>query len=138
MAHNGPPKRSYARFTTMKTATSANEGPHFAVPSADVVEATGAKNTSLCTLQATINRQQATFNRDSVPDAFIWVGIEEVKRLHQDQRGRSLLTLADLQFSLPDGDEPWNTTSDLAARLAEDESLYHGNINPETNWISHS
>jgi hypothetical protein len=60
MAHNGPPKRSYARFTTMKTATSANEGPHFAVPSADVVEATGAKNTLLCTLRATINRQQAT------------------------------------------------------------------------------
>ncbi|KAH1444277.1 hypothetical protein KXX13_005762 [Aspergillus fumigatus] len=147
MAHNGPPKRSYARFTTMKTATSANEGPHFAVPSADVVEATGAKNTSLCTLQATINRQQATvqilaqFNRDSVPDAFIWVGIEEVKRfafaLHK-VAGRVIPNATTACFSLPDGDEPWNTTSDLAARLAEDESLYHGNINPETNWISHS
>ncbi|KAH2310634.1 hypothetical protein KXV47_005030 [Aspergillus fumigatus] len=147
MAHNGPPKRSYARFTTMKTATSANEGPHFAVPSADVVEATGAKNTSLCTLQATINRQQATvqilaqFNRDSVPDAFIWVGIEEVKRfafaLHK-VAGRVIPNATTACFSLPDGDELWNTTSDLAARLAEDESLYHGNINPETNWISHS
>ncbi|KAH1761414.1 hypothetical protein KXV75_005864 [Aspergillus fumigatus] len=131
----------------MKTATSANEGPHFAVPSADVVEATGAKNTSLCTLQATINRQQATvqilaqFNRDSVPDAFIWVGIEEVKRfafaLHK-VAGRVIPNATTACFSLPDGDEPWNTTSDLAARLAEDESLYHGNINPETNWISHS
>ncbi|EAW17513.1 C2H2 type zinc finger domain protein [Aspergillus fischeri NRRL 181] len=102
----------------------------------------------------------ARFSRDSVPDVFIWVGIEEVKRfalalykvcrschiqckngprnLHGNQRGRSLLTLADLRFSLPDSDELWNATSDLAARLAEDGPLYYDNINAETNWISQS
>ncbi|KAF4151450.1 hypothetical protein CNMCM6936_000708 [Aspergillus lentulus] len=102
----------------------------------------------------------AQVSRDSVPDVFIWVGIEEVKRfalalykvcrschiqckngprnnLHRTQRGRSLLTLADLQFSLPDSDELWNATSDLAARLAEDRPLYYDNNNTEANWISH-
>jgi hypothetical protein len=103
----------------------------------------------------------AQVSRDSVPDVFIWVGIEEVKRfalalykvcrschiqckddprnsLHRTQRGRSLLTLADLQFSLPDSDELWNATSDLAARLAEDGPLYYDNNNTEANWISQS
>lgn len=103
----------------------------------------------------------AQVSRDSVPDVFIWVGIEEVKRfalalykvcrschiqckngprnsLHRTQRGRSLLTLADLQFSLPDSDELWNATSDLAARLAEDGPLYYDNNDTEANWISQS
>jgi predicted ATPase len=46
--------------------------------------------------------------------------------------------LADLQFSLPDSDELWNATSDLAARLAEDGPLYYDNNNTEANWISQS
>ncbi|KAF7122129.1 hypothetical protein CNMCM5793_000085 [Aspergillus hiratsukae] len=100
----------------------------------------------------------AQFSRDSVPDVFIWVGIEEVKRFalalykvckschiqykdgprnspHSTKRG-SLLTLSDLQFALPDSDELWHATSDLAARLAEDGPLYYDHNNAEANWIS--
>ncbi|GFF71137.1 C2H2 type zinc finger domain protein [Aspergillus udagawae] len=101
------------------------------------------------------------FSRDSVPDVFVWVGIEEVKRfalalykvgrschiqcengprnsLHSANRRRSLLSLADLQFALPDSDELWHATSDLAARLAKDRPLYYDNNNAEANWISQS
>ncbi|PKX97579.1 C2H2 type zinc finger domain protein [Aspergillus novofumigatus IBT 16806] len=103
----------------------------------------------------------AQFCGDSVPDVFIWVGIEEVKRFalalyevcrtchiqrensprnspRSANRGRSLLTLADLQFALPDSDELWHATSDLAARLAEDGPLYYDNNDAAANWISQS
>jgi hypothetical protein len=39
---------------------------------------------------------------------------------------------------LPDSDELWHATSDLAARLAKDRPLYYGNNNAEANWISQS
>lgn len=103
----------------------------------------------------------AQFSRDSVPDVFIWVGIEEVKRFalglykirrschiqcengpcnspHSTNRERSLLTLADLQFALPDGDELWHASSNLAARLAKDGALYYDNNNAKANGISQS
>lgn len=91
------------------------------------------------------------------PDVFIWLGIEEVKRfclslyrvcrqsrVHDPKLledapsfspGKSLLSLADLQFALPDKGELWHTTSDLAARLAENPAAY-SNENIEENWIS--
>ncbi|EPS31249.1 hypothetical protein PDE_06204 [Penicillium oxalicum 114-2] len=98
------------------------------------------------------------------PDVFIWLGIEEVKRFclslyrvcrqsrvsepnlledmssfspHRGPRppGGRLLSLTDLQFALPDSDELWNTTSGLAARLAENPTAYQ-NGNVEENWIS--
>ncbi|EAW13141.1 C2H2 type zinc finger domain protein [Aspergillus clavatus NRRL 1] len=99
----------------------------------------------------------AQFSRESVPDVFIWVGIEEVKRFAlalykvcrlchvQDTeldtprstgRGKDLLALMDLQFALPDSDELWHASSDLAARLAQDGPMCYSNKNIEANWIS--
>ncbi|CDM37183.1 Zn(2)-C6 fungal-type DNA-binding domain [Penicillium roqueforti FM164] len=91
------------------------------------------------------------------PDVFIWLGIEEVKRfclslyrvcrqsrIHDPKLledapsfspGKSLLSLTDLQFALPDKGEFWHATSDLAARLAENPAAY-SNENIEENWIS--
>ncbi|KAF7596642.1 hypothetical protein BBP40_000564 [Aspergillus hancockii] len=106
----------------------------------------------------------AEFNLISVPNVYIWVGIEEAKRyalaLYKVCRqcrvlgpmplgeslnsisergtysqGRSLLSLADLHFALPDSNELWDASSDLAARLAENpDDLINKNI--EENWIS--
>ncbi|EAW13717.1 Zn(II)2Cys6 transcription factor [Aspergillus clavatus NRRL 1] len=101
----------------------------------------------------------------SVPDSFIWIGIEEIKRfalalykvcrlciVHDDTghttqmhgpptvtgHARTLVSLEDLQFALPDSDDLWHASSDLAARLAEDGSMAYKNKNAEANWISQS
>ncbi|QKX59535.1 uncharacterized protein TRUGW13939_06669 [Talaromyces rugulosus] len=106
----------------------------------------------------------AQFNSTSVPEVFTWLGIEEVKRfalalykvcrqcrvddtrlLDSDMfsnsrrephwQGGCLLSLFDLQFALPDSDELWHASSDLAARVAENPGVY-SNKNIEENWIS--
>ncbi|KAB8252850.1 hypothetical protein BDV35DRAFT_403471 [Aspergillus flavus] len=83
----------------------------------------------------------AQFNSASVPDVFIWVGIEEVKRfalaLYKVYRrcrvdGKRLLSLADLQFAMPDSEELWHASSDLASRIPAS----YGDKNKEENWIS--
>ncbi|KAA8649619.1 uncharacterized protein ATNIH1004_002290 [Aspergillus tanneri] len=89
--------------------------------------------------------------KNTLPDVYIWVGVEEVKRFalslykvcrscrvpdtDASSQGRSLLSLADLQFALPDSDELWHASSDLASRLAEDRSAYRER-NSEERWIS--
>lgn len=106
----------------------------------------------------------AQFKPGVDPDVFIWLGIEEVKRfglslyrvcrharvcdtkLLEDapdfspRRGPrspdgSLLSLADLQFAVPDSDGLWHATSDLAAKIRGNEAAYT-NENIEDNWIS--
>ncbi|CAI7570494.1 unnamed protein product [Penicillium glandicola] len=106
----------------------------------------------------------AQFKPGVDPDVFIWLGIEEVKRfdlslykvcrharvcntkLLEDvpnfgpQRGPQspggrLLSLADLQFAVPDSDELWHANSDLAAKIARNPDAYT-NDNIEENWIS--
>ncbi|KAE8327298.1 hypothetical protein BDV39DRAFT_192963 [Aspergillus sergii] len=83
----------------------------------------------------------AQFNSTSVPDVFIWVGIEEVKRfalaLYKVYRrcridGARRLSLANLQFAKPDSDELWHASSDLASRIPAS----YGDKNKEENWIS--
>ncbi|KAB8259751.1 C2H2 type zinc finger domain protein [Aspergillus pseudonomiae] len=83
----------------------------------------------------------AHFNSASVPDVFIWVGIEEVKRfalaLYKVCRrcrvdDAKLLSLADLQFAMPDSDELWHASSGLASRIPASYS----DRNKEDNWIS--
>ncbi|OGM42631.1 putative C6 and C2H2 transcription factor [Aspergillus bombycis] len=89
--------------------------------------------------------------KNTLPDVYIWVGVEEVKRFalslykvcrscrvpdtDASSQGRSLLSLANLQFALPDSDELWHASSDLASRLAEDRSAYCER-NSDTRWIS--
>ncbi|KNG89857.1 hypothetical protein ANOM_001750 [Aspergillus nomiae NRRL 13137] len=72
---------------------------------------------------------------------FIWVGIEEVKRFALAlykvcRRCRvddvKLLSLADLQFAMPDSDELWHASSGLASRIPASYS----DRNKEDNWIS--
>ncbi|KUM60609.1 hypothetical protein ACN42_g6516 [Penicillium freii] len=106
----------------------------------------------------------AQFKPGFDPDVFIWLGIEEVKRFDlslykvcrharicdakllegapdfSPRRGPrslsgSLLSLTDLQFSVPDRDELWHATSDLAAKITGNEAAYT-NENIEDNWIS--
>ncbi|KAL2827998.1 hypothetical protein BDW59DRAFT_143631 [Aspergillus cavernicola] len=106
----------------------------------------------------------AQFNSTSVPEVYIWLGIEEVKRFtlalykvcrqcrvddtrlldsgmssnprrEPHSQGGCLLSLVDLQFALPDSDELWHASSDLAARVAENLSAF-SNKNIEVNWIS--
>ncbi|KAJ5356193.1 hypothetical protein N7517_010802 [Penicillium concentricum] len=106
----------------------------------------------------------AQFKQGVDPDVFIWLGIEEVKRFdlclyrvcrharvcdtaHLEDRsnlsppcgprapGGKLLLLSDLQFAVPDSDELWHATSDLAAKLAGNQAPYT-NENIEENWIS--
>ncbi|KAE8132830.1 hypothetical protein BDV38DRAFT_200541 [Aspergillus pseudotamarii] len=88
---------------------------------------------------------------NTLPDVYIWVGVEEVKRFAlslykvcrscrvpdtgASSQGRSLLSLANLQFALPDSDELWHASSDLASRLAEDRSAYCER-NSGARWIS--
>ncbi|KAE8313490.1 hypothetical protein BDV41DRAFT_564349 [Aspergillus transmontanensis] len=83
----------------------------------------------------------AQFHSTSVPDVFIWVGIEEVKRfalaLYKVYRrcridGARRLSLANLQFAKPDSDELWHASSDLASRIPAS----YGDKNKEENWIS--
>ncbi|PIG83108.1 hypothetical protein AARAC_001164 [Aspergillus arachidicola] len=83
----------------------------------------------------------AQFHSTSVPDVFIWVGIEEVKRfalaLYKVYRrcridGARRLSLADLQFAEPDSDELWHASSDLASRIPAS----YADKNKEENWIS--
>ncbi|KAJ5554669.1 hypothetical protein N7513_004628 [Penicillium frequentans] len=106
---------------------------------------------------------QSQFKSEVGPEVLIWLGIEEVKRfnlslyrLYRHIRldakvledtanidsscgprpsGRHLLSLADLQFALPDSDELWHMTSDLAAKIAGNNSAYNDK-NGESNWIS--
>ncbi|KAE8168513.1 hypothetical protein BDV40DRAFT_251011 [Aspergillus tamarii] len=89
--------------------------------------------------------------KNTLPDVYIWVGVEEVKRFalslykvcrscrvpdtDASSQGRSLLSLANLQFALPDSDELWHASSDLASRLAEDRSAYRER-NSDARWIS--
>ncbi|PYH91180.1 C2H2 type zinc finger domain protein [Aspergillus ellipticus CBS 707.79] len=96
----------------------------------------------------------AKFNPGEVPDVFIWVGVEEVKRFglalykvcklyHIERDGDSgesqgLLSLADLQFAMPDSDERWHASADLAATLAKDDPMTYSSKNIEANWISQS
>ncbi|KAJ5705796.1 hypothetical protein N7536_001485 [Penicillium majusculum] len=106
----------------------------------------------------------AQFKPGVDPDVFIWLGIEEVKRfdlsLYRVYRharicntklledapdfsprrgprspGGNLLSLTDLQFAVPDSDELWHATSDLAAKITGNEAAYT-NENIENNWIS--
>jgi hypothetical protein len=106
----------------------------------------------------------AQFKPGIDPDVFIWLGIEEVKRfdlclyrvcrharVHDTKLleealnfspwgapqlpSESLLSLTDLQFAVPDSDELWHTTSDLAAKLAGNSATYT-NENTEEYWIS--
>ncbi|KAJ5952157.1 uncharacterized protein N7479_010570 [Penicillium vulpinum] len=106
----------------------------------------------------------AQFELGVDPDVFIWLGIEEVKRFNlslyrvcrhsrvletelledapnsSSWRGPqspdgSLLSLADLQFAVPDSDELWHATSNLAAKIEEKQAAYI-NENIEGNWIS--
>ena len=88
---------------------------------------------------------------NTLPDVYIWVGVEEVKRfalslykvcrscqvpdIGASAPGRSLLSLANLQFAPPDSDELWHASSDLASRLAEDRSA-DGERNSDARWIS--
>ncbi|KAB8227232.1 C2H2 type zinc finger domain protein [Aspergillus alliaceus] len=102
----------------------------------------------------------AHLNSTPVPDVFIWVGIEEVKRFalalykvcrrcrvqdlrasdggmrgHEScLRSRSILSLADLRFSPPDSDELWEAESNLAPRVAANEDVFRER-NMERNWI---
>ncbi|KAJ5805987.1 uncharacterized protein N7503_003589 [Penicillium pulvis] len=106
---------------------------------------------------------QSQFKPEVDPEVLIWLGIEEVKRfdlslyrLYRKIRldtkvlvdtanidsscgprssGRDLLSLADLQFALPDSDELWHMTSDLAANIAGNTAAYDDK-NGERNWIS--
>ncbi|KAJ5496750.1 hypothetical protein N7463_008737 [Penicillium fimorum] len=106
----------------------------------------------------------AQFKQGIDPDVFIWLGIEEVKRFDlclyrvckysrvsdtthlegtsnlspgcgPQATGGNLLSLSDLQFAVPDSDELWHATSDLATKLAGNEAAYT-NENVEENWIS--
>lgn len=105
---------------------------------------------------------QAQYTLGSVPEVFTWVGIEEVKRFalalykvcrlcdipdkeKQDDSSesrqrkiqpKSLLSLADLHFAMPECDELWHADSNLAARLAEEDSMAYSHKNMEVNWIS--
>jgi hypothetical protein len=106
----------------------------------------------------------AQFKQGVDPDVFIWLGIEEVKRFNLSlyrvcgharicdtklleaapnfsprggprSPGGRLLSLTDLQFAVPDSDELWHATSDLAAKIAGSEAAY-ANDNIEDKWIS--
>ncbi|EED22804.1 C6 and C2H2 transcription factor, putative [Talaromyces stipitatus ATCC 10500] len=106
----------------------------------------------------------AQFNADSLPGVYIWLGIEEAKRfalalykvcrccrVHDTllsyggsmdshlqiklcAQVSSLLSLADLQFALPDSDELWHASSNLASRVADNACAYWEK-NAEENWI---
>lgn len=106
---------------------------------------------------------QSQFKPEVDPEVLIWLGIEEVKRfnlslyrLYRQTRldtkvledtanidsscgprssGRNLLSLADLQFALPDSDKLWHVTSDLAAKIAGSTAAYNDK-NGEEHWIS--
>ncbi|KAJ5903572.1 hypothetical protein N7504_005955 [Penicillium tannophilum] len=106
---------------------------------------------------------QSQFKPEVDPEVLIWLGIEEVKRFNLSlykiyrqirldpnvledtanidrscgprSSGRNLLSLADLQFALPDSDELWHMTSDLAAKIAGNTAAYNDK-NGEENWIS--
>ncbi|KAJ5752184.1 hypothetical protein N7520_009101 [Penicillium odoratum] len=94
------------------------------------------------------------------PQVLVWLGIEEVKRFNlslyrvlvdpniladapgfdpmrgpRSSSGTSLLSLADMQFAMPDSDELWHATSGLAARIAGNMDAYSID-NEEGNWIS--
>ncbi|KAJ5692992.1 hypothetical protein N7462_002415 [Penicillium macrosclerotiorum] len=104
------------------------------------------------------------FKSELHPIVLIWLGIEEIKRFalslykvcqsarvydtklleqrsplnsaHQPPTKRTkLLSLADLQFALPDSDDLWNATSNLATSVAENSAAYEM-ANIEDNWIS--
>ncbi|KAM5459102.1 hypothetical protein McanMca71_001704 [Microsporum canis] len=99
------------------------------------------------------------FAPSDAPDVFVWLGIEEVKRLaltlykvskicytsgndltsSNKSPGRAL-SLADLRFGAPDSDDLWNATSGLAAELAgrglDGSPMTYCDKNDETNWIS--
>lgn len=106
----------------------------------------------------------AQFRPGVDPDVFIWLGIEEVKRFdlslyrvcrhsrvrdaellgdalnYGPRRGpqspsKSLLSLTDLQFAVPDSDDLWHATSDLAVKIARNEAAYT-HENTEEYWIS--
>ena len=99
---------------------------------------------------------------DSSPEVLTWLGVEEMKRFNlslfkvcqhsrvhdpkilKDGPGRgsrsaegSLLSLADLQFALPDSDELWHTPSNLATKVAAGSDQYESE-NGEERWISHA
>lgn len=106
---------------------------------------------------------QSQFRPEVDPEVLIWLGIEEVKRfdlslyrLYRQTRlddtvledtanfnsrcgprplDGNLLSLADLQFAVPDRDELWHVPSELAAKIAENTAAYIDK-NGEENWIS--
>jgi hypothetical protein len=105
------------------------------------------------------------FTQRENPEVFVWVGIEEVKRFglslyrvcqwarlygsdeledapdHSNTgrslrlNGANLLSLADLQFALPDSEELWHLTSGLAGRVAGRSKVYEL-ANAKEKWIS--
>ncbi|RAL10934.1 Zn(II)2Cys6 transcription factor [Aspergillus homomorphus CBS 101889] len=92
----------------------------------------------------------------TAPVALVWVSVEETKRFglalyklcracsqtSTDRTGSTsgLLTLADLDFCIPDSDERWNASSDVAAeggRLMGLQQACRDNRSP-SSWISHA
>lgn len=97
----------------------------------------------------------------TAPVALIWVSVEEAKRFglalyklcrlcgpnqvvspdaedYGGSRRSELLTLADLDFSMPDGDEIWNASSDERGSILRNTTLQHTfRDNRDTSgWIS--
>ncbi|KAE8378650.1 C6 and C2H2 transcription factor [Aspergillus bertholletiae] len=97
---------------------------------------------------------------DSLPIALVWVNVEEIKRFGlalyklcrlctrsastdaTDGGGRDtkneLLTLADLDFCMPDSDEVWNASSNMASEFIRSvpfQQASRDNRDPD-NWIS--
>ncbi|RAL08048.1 C2H2 type zinc finger domain protein [Aspergillus homomorphus CBS 101889] len=101
---------------------------------------------------------RAQFTRNTAPDVFIWLGIEEVKRfalslyrvsamvrvqeshvpVDDASKGECLVSLEELRFAMPERDDLWNANSDLAATLARDNLIDYDARNMEVDWISNA
>ncbi|RAH47520.1 uncharacterized protein BO95DRAFT_461900 [Aspergillus brunneoviolaceus CBS 621.78] len=97
---------------------------------------------------------RAQFAQDSVPEVYIWLGIEEVKRFalalyrvckmvgvdgHEPQDHATepnLLSLAELRFAMPERDGLWDVGSELAEWLARENVSDYAERNREADWIS--
>ncbi|OJJ95207.1 hypothetical protein ASPACDRAFT_47952 [Aspergillus aculeatus ATCC 16872] len=97
---------------------------------------------------------RAHFAQDTVPEVYIWLGIEEVKRFalalhrvcrmvgvdghgpHRRATEPNLLSLTELRFAMPERDGLWDVGSELAEWLARENVSDYAERNREVDWIS--
>ncbi|PYH41782.1 C2H2 type zinc finger domain protein [Aspergillus saccharolyticus JOP 1030-1] len=90
------------------------------------------------------------FSQVTVPDVYVWLAIEEVKRFalalyrvcsttEVDSPSRPcVLSLTELRFAMPEREELFDAGTHLAAMLAKEKLMNYDERNMEVNWISNS